>query len=270
MADPDHQTDPDHDAEPERRTDPRYDEWPVEHYDEYSQWPVEREPSADHDDTQRHEAQNVELLGFGGNLLSGAYLYHSAESTIYRGEIDEENERIILSEDDRRAVESEDSIGEHLEAIGDEHGWTWLSSFAQEYLEDDQESLERPVEEREPWDTEFNQRNVTDNVSYDLSFNGRHTFDDESGQVHIIDRRFDVYLDDHEHEGEATVEVDEDYLVSEPPFEEESRGDAEIIFQRQYELGIDVDTDGLEWESEIEASLEKWHESNADWPANAP
>lgn len=99
-------------------TDPRYDNYPITEGD------VER--------------SDVEWVGFAANAYGGAQprLYEPHNETAYAGEIDEENERVVLKPDTAQQVE-EESLGEHIEAIGDEHGWEWLSEFAQKYLEEE-------------------------------------------------------------------------------------------------------------------------------------
>ena len=101
-------------------TSPRYDNFPITEGD------VER--------------SDIEWVGFAANAHGGGQprLYAPHNETAYAGEIDEENERIRLRPDSAEEV-AEGSLGEHIESIGDEHGWEWLSEFAQEYLEADEE-----------------------------------------------------------------------------------------------------------------------------------
>jgi len=271
--------DPDRDAESESRTDPRFDNWPIDRYDAYASWPVERATPGDHDAAEdvaaeyakEEDVEGLEWIGFtsGGAPAGGPYLYQSKESAIYRGDIDDENKRVILRERDRRDVESEDSLAEHIEEIGEEHGWSWLSSFAREFVEDDTHP-EQSTGEFEHRDTEFSQRNVSESAEYDLSFTGSHTFADESNRVHIIDRTFDVYLDENGAGSErVTVEVGDHYLLAEAPLEESRAGDADLINERQYELYYDIDTDEVGWERTLETALEEWHSSHVSQTSSA-
>ena len=257
--------DPERDPESERRTDPRYDNWPTEEYDEWTNWPVERATPRDEDGTLDELAEETDAepdyqwVGMSGTGAGTAYVYDG--TSIYEADIDREDERVRL----RGAARTDDdsrSLGEHIEEIGEEHGWSWLSSFAREHLKDD----ERPVRATggiELRDSEFGRRGVAESAAYDLSFTGRHTFADESGQVHILDRQFDVYTDDDRaRAGHALVEIGEDRLVAEKPNEEVSRGDADIVEERTTTFEIEVDTDHRAWENELETTLKEWHLSH--------
>jgi len=262
-------SDPDGNANPEARTDPRHDAWPVGGGEAYADWPVERATPGDDDAAEAiaeeyAENSDMEWLGFtGGGRVGSAYLYAPAESTIYEGEINEENKRVILREHSRREVESEDSLGEHIRAIGEEHGWSWLATFGREHLEDD----ERPewASTLELQNTDFTERNVLNDASYDLSFTGTHTLVDASGRVHIIDRQFNVHLDGRDGGDGPAVEVDEDYLFAEEPRSADRAGDAELIDQDQFDLDLHVDTDEIGAESNVKETLQKWHQNHREW-----
>jgi len=254
--------DPDTDTEPERRTDPRFDDWPVERNDAFADVPVERATPRE-DDADDTEA--LEWIGFAGlgGTAPGPYVYDAEESAIYEGEHDDD--RLVLREDSRRDVEDEQSLGEHIEEIGADHGWTWLSSFAREYLEDDEErdgpGTAPGLELR---DSEFGRRNLPDSSSIDLGLFGSHTLADESGQVRVVDRYFAV--DDVERDPVA-VDVEEEFLAAEAPAEDRREGDAELVEERQYGFELGVSEGAANREARVESALRTWHAAHVGWPA---
>lgn len=268
-------SDPDRDAEPELQTNPRYDSWPVERYDAYADWPVERATPRDEGGTleevaeeyQERDDEDAEWLGFVGDgaEVAGPYVYTPGGSAIYEGDIDEDDERIVLRDESRREVESEESLGEHIEEIGDEHGWRWLSSFAREYLEDDEDASAESVDALELRDSEFDRRNLTGSASYDLGFFGSHTLVDASGRVYVIERRFNVNAAET---NRTAVEVEESCLAAEEAAEKRRAGDAELVEKRQHGFDIEADTDAGDWEAEVEAYLKKWHAAHVGWPSD--
>ena len=258
MADPTRNTD--------SESDKRFDNWPVQGHERYADWDVQRSTPRDEGGTreqiaEEYEAERadeeLEWIGYVGQPGAGdSFLYAPHESALYEGELDDEEERVILREASRREVE-EDSLGEHIEEFGEEHGWHWLSSFAREYLEDDDHG-QSSFEHR---DSEFQQRNVAPDDPYDMAFYGSHTFDDASGRVHTLDRFFNVYLDD-DGSDVTTVEVDEEYLIAEAPDEGRRAGDADRVDENTRELDVDVDTDEFGGEGELAERLEQWHEEH--------
>jgi hypothetical protein len=265
--------DPDHDAEPERRTDPRYDHWPVERYDAYSNLPVERGTPREEGGTREElaeeyleERDDYEWVGFAGTGGNDAqpYVYDPQGSAVYAGEVDDLNERVVLREASERAVDDEESLGEHIEEIGEEHDWQWLSSFAREYLEDEDHaeavSGDRTVLELD--ESTFQERAVPADSAADAAFQGSHTMRDGSGQVYVLDRRFEVETDAS---GRATVDVDEDYLVAEEPRSESRAGDAERVADREHSFRVEFDSDAPNPEARVEERLREWHERHVGW-----
>ena len=265
--------DPERDPAHERRTNPRYDDWPVERYESYADWPVERATPREEGGTidevaeeYQEERDDVEWIGFADTGTQGVtpYLMGAGGSTIYAGEIDEAEERIVLREEGSREVESEESIGETIEEIGDEHGWTWLSSFAQTHLQDDEggDGPPGPGDRLEIQDSEFMQHNLPASSTAELAFTGSHTLTDASGQVYVIEREFTVTST----EGDAvTVDVDEEYVVAEGPEEDRRAGDAEIVDERQYTFERELDP-GVDQEVAVETFLQEWHSHHVGWP----
>lgn len=268
--------DPDRDPERDRRTAPQYDNWPVERYDAYTEWPIERATPRDEGGTlaevaeeyeQERDEEDVEWLGFVGAGTQGAtpYLLGPGRSTIYRGEIDEAGERIVLREEGARAVESGESLGERIEEIGEEHGWAWLSSFARTYLQDDEpgDALTGAADGLEVRESEFMQRNLPASATADLGFSGSHTLVDASGQVYVIEREFTATTTDG---SQVAIDIDEEYLIAEEPAENRRAGDAEIVEERQYSLEREVDTDTDGWKTTVETLLHEWHTHHVGWP----
>lgn len=267
--------DPDRDPEQERRTNPRYDNWPVERYDAYAEWPVERATPRDEGGTLKEVAEeyqeerdggDAEWIGFVDTGTQGVtpYLLGAGGSTIYEGEIDEAEERIVLREEKAQEVESEDSLGERIEEIGQEHGWTWLSSFARTHLQDDEDedTLTEADAGLELRDSEFMQRNLPASSTAELGFSGSHTLTDPSGQVYVIDRDFTVTTIEG---NQVAVDVDEEYVVAEGPAEDRRAGDADIVDERQYRLEREVDPD-VDREVAVETFLQEWHTRHVGWP----
>lgn len=264
--------DPDRNPEEARRTNPRYDNWPVERYDAYTEWPVERATPREEGGTLEEVAEeyqadreDVEWIGFVDTGTQGMtpYLLGAGGSTIYEGEIDEAEERIVLREEAAQKVESDDSLGAHIAEIGDEHGWSWLSSFARTHLQDDEhEAALSDAAGLERRDSEFMQRNLTASSTADLGFTGSHTLVDASGQVYVIERDFTVTSIEGTR---ATVDVDEEYVVAEEPEEGRRAGDAEIVDERQYRLERELDPD-VDQQVAVETFLQKWHSRHVGWP----
>jgi|GEM_PF-1801879 len=251
-------SDPDRDAEPERATDPRFDDWPVRRYDE--DLTVERETPADAGDRQLDDVEWVgaTVAGTGG----AAYVYAPESETVHRGRYDPDADRVVV-EDEGRAVGEDETLGDHLVDIGDDHDWGWLSSFAREHMDtpdhdpDDSTGghLLPPGFDYEA--TEFQQRNLVDDADEDAAFFGSHTFADDTDRVHVLEREFAVTAD--EADDRADVHVEERYLVAAAPREEDRAGDADIVDEREYDLALDVDPDERVWVNDAEGLLQEWH-----------
>lgn len=265
--------DPDPDPDAARQTNPRYDNWPVERYDAYADWPVERATPREEGGTleevaeeyqAEHDDDDVEWIGFVDTGTQGMtpYLLGAGGSIIYEGEIDEAEERIVLREEGAREVESEDSIADHIEEIGEEHGWTWLSSFARTHLQDDEDTPTGADEGLELRDSEFMQHNLPASSTAEMAFTGSHTLADASGQVYVIERDFTVTSLEGDR---ATVDVDEEYVVTEGAEEDRRAGDAEIVDERQYRFERELDPD-VDREVAAEKYLQEWHSRHVGWP----
>ncbi|MCU4800129.1 hypothetical protein OB920_07075 [Halobacteria archaeon HArc-gm2] len=252
--------------DPDSESDVRFDNWPVEGRGEYTDWEIDQSPTERGDDARSQIVEEYRMgmadeesdwFGYVGQTDEGGPLiYAPHESSLYRGEVDEDEERVVLREENRHDVDDE-SLGEHLERLGEEHGWTWISSFARDHMDAD-EHEEPNVEHR---DSEFQRRNVLDDDPYDLSFYAAHTFTDETGRVHTIDRYFNVYLDEATADV-TTVEVEEEYLVADDPTAERRAGDATIVDENERALDVDADFDETSGESYLSEELEQWHEAH--------
>lgn len=290
------------DADPERRTDPRFDAWPVERNDAFADVPVERatprgrgETTGDVPDVDREDdgPDEVRWLGFAGRggYAYGPFLYDSEDAAVYRGDLDHDEDRIVLDEDSRRDVGDDRSLGEHLEAIGEEHGWTWLSSFAREHLEDDSgvdgaDRSSASTDDRSPASTddrsppatgeapaelelrasEFQRRNLPDSSELALGFSASHTLVDEGGRVHVIERSFDVAdLGD----ASATVDVETDFLVATGEQADRRAGEAERVDRRHHSFDLEPDADAPDAGAAVESRLRTWHAAHVGWPVHA-
>ncbi|WP_459191447.1 hypothetical protein [Halosimplex sp. J119] len=254
--------DPDHDAEPEPKTDPRFDNWPVRRYDAYDDLTVERETPGEEG---REQLEDVEWVGVSGGAGGNAVLYEPQQDTVHQGRYDPDENRVVVGDDERR-VDEEESLGDHLVDIGEEHEWNWLSSFAQDHLETPEHDGDHPTSGHllppgfDHEYTEFQQRNVAASADVDAAFWGSHTFADETDRVHVLEREFGVRGDDVG--DEVAVHVEERYLVAEEPREESRAGDADLVNEREYDLALDVDPTEDGWVPATEDLLTRWHRSH--------
>lgn len=264
--------DPDHDTEPERRTDPRFDNWPVERGQGYEDQASERPESRDEGSTRERLAEtsahegDLEWIGIAGTGAQGGtpYIYDHGDPGIYEGEFDVEESRVVIREESRREADSQDSLGEHIEAIGEDHGWSWLSGFAREYLEDDRHEELTEEDSLEHTDSAFTERQLPDSSDADVSFNASHSFRDAWDRVHVIDRRFTVTDTDSD---TARVDVEEYYLIADEPRAEERGGDADAVEEREYTFELDVDPKTPNWSAAVETDLKEWHATHDEWHA---
>lgn len=249
--------DPDHDAESERRTNPLHDRWPIQRTDAHTQWPVERTTPGEDDRTLDDGVEHVGALG----PMAGAdtvYLFDPNESALIEGRVDEDEQRIVVEEDhEHHEVDSPDSLGEHLEAIGEEHGWTWLSSFAHEHLEDEEAARATGLAYEH---SKFDRKNLVEASDPDLAFVGSHTFADADDEPVVVEREYDVFLEPGS--DRTRIEVREDVRSSEGEKRERQAGDAGLEDRREFELALDVAADDPAREEKIGEALEEWHRAN--------
>jgi len=90
---------------------------------QFDTWPVGRED----------ESYGYQYLGTRNSL---PIVYDPDNHSVMEGRIEEARERIFPDRDTEEEIHHEDSLGEYLERVGDEHGWESLSEFAREHLED--------------------------------------------------------------------------------------------------------------------------------------
>lgn len=259
--------DPDNDTEPERSTDPRFDNWPIEQYEAYSDYTVERASPADTDEVME-QGGDTRWLGFIGTGLEGGVpvIYEPRDGTIHGAELDEEGERVVLREETvDRELETEDEIRDHIEELGEEREWQWLSPYARRILTVDEEERGYHAGELDLEHSTFTQKNVAPDDPADLAFDGSHTFRDDEDRVSIVEREFDVFVPGDD--DVVTVDVDDWFLLAEEPNEERRAGDAEMTDRRSYDLGLRVDADDPAMETRIEEAIEEWHLGHLGSPA---
>lgn len=229
----------------------------------YDNWPVEGKSK-----------QETKWLGFtGGTHGSGApALYEPHTDMVYRGNIDEENERIVPNPETERRIGSDETIEDVLQDIADSHGWQSLSSFAAEHMgvnihEDEHEI--HTDQEQVFADTTFQQRNVAPSADHQLGFFGSITYENEDG-VRTIEHEFHVHTDPEQCEnGKPTAEVEETRLLSETVDDAMQGGDAELVGEDHHEIVIDIDpklSERVEKEG-IRLFCQEWHENIAQ-PSN--
>lgn len=93
-------------------------------------------------DEQRQN--DVEYVGSSatGNTL----FFDSANRTLFEGEYDENDDRIVALPETERELEPRESLGEALESLGDELDWDSLSEFARDRIQaDDAEGEGEPT-----------------------------------------------------------------------------------------------------------------------------
>lgn len=258
------------DPESNRAGPMRFDDWPVQQFETWENWQVAHETPVETPGDQR--VDDVEWLGFAGGASGGAILYDPQESAVYRAEVDEDDERVVVR--DRESTDADDEFGgdveellaDRLETIGDEHGWTWLSGFAREHLDDADAIGYRTPAGFDHEYSEFQQRNVLEDADPDVGFFGAHVFSDDFGREHTIERDFDVSVAD---DGEsAAVHVAERSLLSEATEPVDRDDGAELVDEREYDLRVDVG-DGPA-DRRAEQRLTEWHDEHLAPPVERP
>ena len=97
------------------RPGPPYDEWPVS-------------------DPEHTDREHLGVTGHESQML----MYDKASNAMYVADVDHEAEKIGNPRRSDRQLQAEETLGEYLERVGDDHGWEWLSDFAREHLEEDE------------------------------------------------------------------------------------------------------------------------------------
>ncbi len=216
---------------------------------------------------ESERTDDVRWIGIGeGSSMAAPWMYDENEGAVYPGEVDDEEEVVRVNEEERRELDEDETLGDHLVELGDEHGWTWLSEFAHENMETTDHDAHLDVV-----DVEFDRRNVADGAEYDLGFFGSFTYRDDDGRVHTLERQFDVYTDESRRtETDRPVAVvEETYLTAKEPQEQRRAGDAEREGQTSRELPIDVDPDAVDERAAIQERVEEWHEAHPE-PLESP
>lgn len=226
-----------------------HDDWPIEGYDE-----------------GRREAVYLGTTNPQGERESStAVVYDTREETIFEADINEEEQRFIPREDTERALKPSKTLGEALENVGKRLGWDSLSDFAQEQLEnDDAEDQEAP----RPETVTFTQSNVRADADQDMEFTGSYTYRTSDDQVTLVERTFEIKLDNPDKPQKATSNVIERVLRAEEPAEERRKGDADLLEEK--ETTFEIDLSSIEIDRQIESLVEKrcqeWHESHLEPP----
>ncbi len=209
-----------------------------------------------------HEGEQqdgYEWIGVTGGAGYGTpRVYDPQSRVIYEGDFDEDEEHVQVVETDLRELGDDDTLGDHVAAVGEEHGWTWLSEFAHEHMDTSDHPGTNVI------DREFERRNLLDDADADLGFFGSYTYRDDDGRVHTLEREFEVYTDESRRTqaGQPVAVVEESFLTAEAPDEERRAGDAELESQTRREIPVGVDPDA--GDAEIEAFCEEWHEANPE------
>lgn len=204
------------------------------------------------------ERTDLEWVGVGPGAPR---VFDRQSEVIYGGEIDEDEREVRVDEDERRELDDEETLGDYVAEVGDDLGWTWLSSFAHDNLETTGHEAHMDV-----IDAKFDRRNVVDDADYDVGFFGSFTYRDDDGRVHTLERQFDVYTDDASRTGadQPVVVVEEAYLTAADDNPESRVGDADLEGKTRREFPVDVDPDAEDERAAIHEFCREWHESHPE------
>ena len=211
---------------------------------------------------EREKTDDVRWIGIGeGSSMAAPWMYDENEGAMYPGEVDDEERIVRVNENERRDLDENETLGDRVAEIGDDHGWHWLSEFAHENLETTDHDAHMDV-----IDAKFDRRNVADDADYDVGFFGSFTYRDDDGRVHTLEREFQVFTDEaHRTETDMPVAVvEETYLTAEEPMADRRAGDAELENQTSRELPIEIDPDAADELVAIHEFCEEWHESHPE------
>lgn len=206
------------------------------------------------------EREELEWVGVAPGANYGVpQAYDPEEQAVYKGEVDEEAEHIRIDEEGKRHLDEDETLGDHVESMAEEHGWTWLSEFAHDHLETTEHEAGLHVIH-----SEFNKRNVSDDADYDLGYFGSFTFRDDDGRVHTLERQFNVYHDDGDRTGtgQPRAVLKETLLTAEAPDEERRAGDAELDAEDSREVRLDIEPGA--GDAAIQTAVKEWHEAHPE------
>lgn len=224
-----------------RATDGGYDDSPVIRSDNGG-------PTSDH-----------EIIGytFGGGHGNPRVLEPDT-NTVYGAELNEEEGHVRIDENDAYELGEDETLGDYITSVGDDLGWTWLSSFARDTLETTGHDAHMDV-----IDTAFDRRIVSDSADYAAGFSGSFTYRDRDGHVHTLERQFDVYTDErHRTEsGQPVALVKESYLTSEQTETDGRAGATKKEGQNRREIPIKIESDTGGELAAIHEFCREWHET---------
>jgi hypothetical protein len=109
----------------------------------------------------------------------------------------------------------------------------------------------------------FTRSNVAEGADHDLEFTGAFTYRAPDDQVFVVERTFEVTVDDSDDPREASVDVTEVVLRSDAPASDRREGDAAILREERTSFGVDVDAETLDRgaQNAIKDTCQQWHES---------
>lgn len=205
---------------------------------------------------------DLEWIGLGTNSGAGApRVYDPKKDTVFGGSFDEEEGQVHVDESERRPLDDDETLGEYIAEVGDDHGWAWLSEFAHEHLETTGHDAHMDV-----IDATFDRENVANDADYDVGFFGSFTYRDDDGRVHTLEREFEVYTDEsYRTEADQPVAVvEERFLTANGPEAESRVGDAELEQKNRREIAVDVDPDTGAELATIDEFCREWHEAHPE------
>lgn len=133
-------------------------------------------------------------------------------------------------------------------------------------VDENQQRLEPTTDddrEMSPEAESFTRSNVAEGADHDLEFTGAFTYRAPDDQVFVVERAFEVTVDDTDDPREASVDVTEEVLRADAPASDRRAGDADILREERTSFGVDVDAETLDRgaQNAIEGKCREWHEA---------
>jgi hypothetical protein len=110
---------------------------PTSHDYAFDDWPVQGRDDTDVTFVGRTDAEGSAEHRYA---LHGGVFYDGETHTLFSGDVNEDDERIVPVPDAEVDLEPGETLGEALERVGEQTGWDSLSEFARDHLEDDEEA----------------------------------------------------------------------------------------------------------------------------------
>lgn len=228
-------------------------------------WPVDEEQSAGTATTGTGGAATI----IGASHTS-AVAYDEETGTLFEADVDEETDRLVRREGTERQVESTETLGEAVEDLGERLEWNSLSAFARNRLQTSESDADD--DEGPRLEGTFTQSNVAASADHDLEFTGSYTYRSPDEREFVVERTFEVTVDDRDRTRDARVDVTDRLLRTADPNPGERGGEGDIVREGHTEFTIDVDqhpeidleTDRQGIQNLIEDQIREWHAAHVE------